>query len=144
MLSPHQTRNVPSAFPNGSRGSKQHARQFTRSVFTPCTPGQPKNPAVKALMIAGVLLRNSHGNRLIKQSKQKQSACIGPNRGPVQAKMAEIACMGPDNGPVRALREIISPGTAQTLNRSTFGAQRLRLQANGGFCRRVPPSRGGI
>ena len=31
--------------------------------------------------------------------------------------------------------------TVQTLNRSTFGAKRLRLQANGGFCRRVPPPR---
>ena len=36
---------------------------------------------------------------------QNQSACIGPNRGPVQAKMAENACKGPDDGPVRALRE---------------------------------------
>ena len=34
--------------------------------------------------------------------------------------------------------------TAHTLNRSTFGAQRLRLQANGGFCRRVPSPREGI
>ena len=42
-----------------------------------------------------------------------------------------------DSQPVYANR-IFGPGTAQTLNRSTFGAQRLRLQANGGFCRRVP------
>ena len=34
--------------------------------------------------------------------------------------------------------------TALTLNRSTFGATRLRLQANGGFCRRVPSPREGI
>ena len=56
-------------------------------------------------MIAGVLLRNSHRNRLLKQSNQNQSACIGPRHGPTQAKMAENACMGPVNGPVRALME---------------------------------------
>jgi hypothetical protein len=60
-----------------------------------------------------------------------QSACIGPNRGPVQAKMAENACMGPANGPVRAPKEKIGPGTARTLNRSNFGAKRLRHQAHG-------------
>ena len=51
---------------------------------------------------------------------QNQSACIGPNRGPVQAKMAENACMGRENGPVRAPKEKIGRGTAPTLNRSTL------------------------
>lgn len=75
--------------------------------------------------------RNSHRNCLFRQFKQNQSACIGPKHGPLQAKMAENACMGPENGPVRALREIIWPGIALTLNRSTFGAKRWRHQAHG-------------
>jgi len=35
---------------------------------------------------------------------QKDGACIGPKRGPVQAKTAENACKGPKDGPVRTLR----------------------------------------
>ena len=35
---------------------------------------------------------------------QKDGACTGPKRGPVQAKTAENACKGPESGPVRALR----------------------------------------
>ena len=69
-------------------------------------------------MIAGFCIEISRKSTF--QTMQNQSACIGPNRGPVQAKMAENACKGPENGPVRAPKEKIGLGTAPTLNRSTL------------------------